>query len=137
MDYIRPFCKLISKAIETSGTVEFTDTAGEPIYCNYIEFGVIASITSNPQDIFEIEPLGIGSAQSHLDFSGLTVSGGLGTVATNIKPGIIVLPMGRYASGINYYRTVNSALNRSYYVNYGVLKQERNPLKSNGKFKGL
>lgn len=136
MDYIRPFCKIITGFGSGSGVVTFTDTSGQQIYCNYIEFGMASPITVDPQDIFEIEPIGIGGAQGHLDFSGLTVSGGLGTVSTNIKPGIIIIPQGQYATSINFYRTRGTA-SRTLYVNYGVLKQERNPLKSQSKYKGV
>lgn len=134
MKYIRPFCKLIpALGAGASGTVNFTDTAGNNIECNYIEVGIAGSVTTTPHDTVEIRPTGIGGA-GYAAFSASTA--GLGAVATPGRPAVIHIPNGSYATGVDIYRVIGSTA-KIVYINYGVLKEERNPLKANGKFKGL
>ena len=89
MEYYRPFCK-VSEITSTDITVNFTDTQGSSIGCNFIKINMAGS----PQlaDFADVLLIGVSSIIPYTQNSGSPVaSAGVFTMAaTPIKPAIML-----------------------------------------------
>ena len=135
MKYYRPFCKANTTYSTGVFEVNFQDTAGNLLDCNYINVGIAGSL--NQVDIFEMELIGTSGLQSfvYTGVSGSTTSGAFEMTFFQNRPVEVILPPGIVANGVRINRTFGTGT-RAIYINYGVVKEE-NPLKPIGKYKGV
>jgi hypothetical protein len=135
MKYYRPFCKINTAYSTGSFEINFQDTSGNLLDCNYINVGTAASL--NFGDIYEMELIGTSGLQSFLgSLSSTNASGGFVTTFTHFRPAELILPPGVVANGVRITRSSGTGT-RTIYINYGVLIDQPNPLKAQGKYKGV
>lgn len=135
MKYYRPYCKLVTYPGSVF-EVNFQDTGGNLLDCNYINVGVAASL--NFADIYELELIGTSGLQSFLGtLSSTNASGGFVVPFTHFRAAEMILPAGITANGVRIVRSSGTGTPRTIYINYGVLRDEQSPFKSAGKYKGV
>lgn len=134
MKYYRPFCKINTTYSTGIFEVNFQDTAGNLLDCNYINVGIAGSL--NQSDIYEMELIGTSGLQSFMytNLSSTTTSGGFMMTFTHYRPAEVILPPGITANGVRINRSLGTGT-RAVYINYGVMKEE-GPFNSIGIFKG-
>lgn len=135
MEYYRPFCK-ISEIASTDITVNFTDTQGSSIGCNFIKINMAGNPTS--PELAEVLLIGVSSIIPYTQNSGSPIaSAGVFTMAaTPVRPAIFMLPSGALATGAIIKRR-GTATPRPLIVTYGVFKTATNTLKGAGQYKGV
>jgi hypothetical protein len=140
MQNILPFCKLISGYTTTTSPpqeVNFTDSAGNPIFCNYLNVQIAGSL--GVADIFELEFVGVSGLANYDQlgqFANLTTSGAFGIAVNQTRPAEIYLPNGLYATGVKIRRTIGT-VSRNLIFTYGLITENTNPLSTTGLFKGV
>jgi hypothetical protein len=135
MEYYRPFCK-VSEITSTDITVNFTDTQGSSVGCNFIKVNMAGNPTN--ADFADVLLVGVSSIIPYTQNSGSPVaSAGVFTMtATPLKPAIFMLPSGALATGA-VIKKRGTAITRPLIITYGVFKPATNTLKGAGKYKGV
>jgi len=136
MEYYRPFCK-VSEITSTDITVNFTDTQGSSIGCNFIKINMAGNPTN--ADFADVVLTGVSSIIPYTQNSGSPIaSAGVFTMAaTPVRPAIFMLPSGALATGAVIKKRGSTVTTRPLIVTYGVFKTATNTLKGAGQYKGV
>lgn len=125
---VKPYTKVVNFSAASATTMTLTDTAGNPIMCNYIEC-VAASSTAVGTYIL-VSPSGVSPNPLVALANG--ASGTIGGVATPANPFKVVLPNSHLTSSLYLSATASIPA----VVTYGVAVQN-NPLRNMAQFRGL
>lgn len=124
-EYYRPYSKVVGITDGTATTVNFNDTSGALLKCNYV---TVTSVSGGQTEgMFSVIPSGLhnialtASSQPHVSsLSGITTSGITGLVA-NTGGGSVVLSLAPYDSVSHVIISQDNTTYTAYAVTYGVV----------------
>lgn len=118
---IRPFTKVLDMASDGSTVIQFTDTVGAAILCNYVQARILAPTSS--LGFIHIAPSGI--TQNPQVSLGNGTSGTVGTFGTVLDPAELNLNEGISCSAVFVSAGPNLG-SQKISILYGVKQQENN-----------